>query len=603
MGAGDKRDRMDQRGGGGGMKKLLGVCLFVLSASSASAQAPFKVNGLTSTALITAPFADIVNGYKQNGAQILYQGTAASNPSLVVGLLAGAALNMTTSQFNTAVGYTALQSAGVSAFEDTAIGDSSCQKMTTGSYNTCIGQHAAGRETTASVSVWVGNDSGRNSVGAGGSVFVGRDAGRNGGAVSASTLNVGLGGEAMYGNAGSFTIGGTATAGDVVSLTFTSAQLAGSPVTIAYTVVGGDTTLTIATGLRNAIAANANLSNTAAANVLTYTNGLLPTKANVVGLDFAGSSITGLQIVVTSNVTGAATETVAIGAGYIGKQNVAVGAFSMIGPALGAATDNVAVGFSTLQQITSGNSNVAIGSNAGAANTSGTLNVFMGYLAGYSATTAQENTLIGNIAGFALTTGGYNVFIGSGAGSTTTVSTYDVGIGAGALKLLTSGTGSTAVGFNALSTVSTNGSNTAVGNNAGSLLTGGQNTAIGSFAFGLGAAGNNNTALGYNAGLNVSGGVNTIIGASVGSTTLTTGSGNILIGVASTADTPTAATSNYFAIQGNGATPIITSSNIGVAPVTTLYGTVTLNTLTAGTSASFACFTAAGLLISKATAC
>lgn len=54
-------------------------------------------------------------------------------------------------------------------------------------------------------------------------------------------------------------IGGTATNGDQIALVITSAAILGSPVTITFTLGGGDTLVTAAVGLVNAINANGGL--------------------------------------------------------------------------------------------------------------------------------------------------------------------------------------------------------------------------------------------------------------------------------------------------------------------------------------------------------
>ena len=122
---------------------------------------------------------------------------------------------------------------------------------------------------------------------------------------------------------------------------------------------------------------------------------------------------------------------------------------------------------------------------------------------------------------------------------------------------------------------------------------------------GTGITGSGNTALGYQAGLLLQGAAanNLILGPNVGSTVLQTGSGNILIGVSANTGVATASTSNFFEIGGNGTTPIMSATGINSTPALTLYGTVTLATLSTGTPATYACFTSGGQIISSATAC
>lgn len=95
-------------------------------------------------------------------------------------------------------------------------------------------------------------------------------------------------------------IGGTVTTGDVVNLTATAVGLNGGVgVTASYTVQMGDTTTLIATGLRNAVNANATLS---AAGITAQT------VFGATGLGLVPA--TNLFPVWTFSVTGAGTETV-----------------------------------------------------------------------------------------------------------------------------------------------------------------------------------------------------------------------------------------------------------------------------------------------------
>jgi RHS repeat-associated protein len=105
------------------------------------------------------------------------------------------------------------------------------------------------------------------------------------------------------------TIGGTVTAGNVLTITVFDAGLSGGSKVINYTVLAGATLTTIATGIRNAINADAALAAvgvtaTSSAAVVT----LLSTSVNVTSY--------------TSSVSGGATETLTLGAntwGYLTK--------------------------------------------------------------------------------------------------------------------------------------------------------------------------------------------------------------------------------------------------------------------------------------------
>lgn len=95
------------------------------------------------------------------------------------------------------------------------------------------------------------------------------------------------------------TIGGSATNGDIVSLTFTGTSIVGSPITVSHTSAS-DSPTTIATALAAAINASAVLavaSATSSGPVITF---------------FSPEVIAAVDMAITSNVTGAATETVII---------------------------------------------------------------------------------------------------------------------------------------------------------------------------------------------------------------------------------------------------------------------------------------------------
>jgi hypothetical protein len=185
------------------------------------------------------------------------------------------------------------------------------------------------------------------------------------------------------------------------------------------------------------------------------------------------------------------------------------------------ASGTVAVGFGTLDNLTSGASNTAIGYQSAQTLTTGASNVSIGYQAmGNSNNASQKNVIIGKSAF-------YNgqvdeaVFIGFNAGGDATTETGAngaVGIGKSVLNNLTSaqrmtaigyqallsedaGSYQTAVGYQALSQVNNdNGHNTALGQRAGyNLTTGYSNTLIGSSANASGSGGINQTVIGASA--------------------------------------------------------------------------------------------------------
>jgi RHS repeat-associated protein len=104
------------------------------------------------------------------------------------------------------------------------------------------------------------------------------------------------------------TIGGTVHTGDVVSATTTNSKLANGTETVSYTVPGGATTTSIATGLTSAINADTNLSAigvgaTSSSNVVSITTDTSYTTSHSAG----------------------ATETVTLGTDYRGNVTATVG--------------------------------------------------------------------------------------------------------------------------------------------------------------------------------------------------------------------------------------------------------------------------------------
>ena len=138
---------------------------------------------------------------------------------------------------------------------------------------------------------------------------------------------------------------------------------------------------------------------------------------------------------------------------------------------------NTAVGYNSLNTVTTGDSNIAFGYNALANNTTGYSNLAVGYQALYDCTTAVINAAVG-----------YNAL----ANDTTGRNNY--AFGHSALINLTTGERNVAMGGNALGQVTTGEDNTAIGNYAGYIIT----------------TGNNNTSLGYYASPSANNSINQV---------------------------------------------------------------------------------------------
>jgi hypothetical protein len=218
-----------------------------------------------------------------------------------------------------------------------------------------------------------------------------------------------------------------------------------------------------------------------------------------------------------------------------GDRNTLVG--YLAGTALTTGQYNVAIGYESLENEDTGSRAVAIGYQAlYSQNYNGSAyNVAIGFQAGYAVTTGIRNTLIGGLAGDALTTGTDNVAIGYGALSTEDGNGFNTAIGTSALQTLNAGADAynVAVGYHAGVLMTTGIQNTIIGGLAGdALTTGTRNIAIGFGALSAEDSYGKNVAIGAGA-LNVqdagADAYNVAIGDSAGGA-ITTGIFNNLIG-------------------------------------------------------------------------
>jgi trimeric autotransporter adhesin len=167
------------------------------------------------------------------------------------------------------------------------------------------------------------------------------------------------------------------------------------------------------------------------------------------------------------------------------------GNFTMGGPLFSDGSSNTALGYGTLNKVTTGYRNTALGNSALASNTTGINNVGIG-----------PYTLEFNISG------SHNIGIGDNSLNANTIGSGNVSIGIGSLELNTDGINNVSLGLRTMEENIHGGENVAIGKLALSENTdGSSNTALGSSALGN-STGNNNTALGYNSGLNLTTGQN-----------------------------------------------------------------------------------------------
>ena len=223
--------------------------------------------------------------------------------------------------------------------------------------------------------------------------------------------------------------------------------------------------------------------------------------------------------------------------------------------------NNISIGPGNLTENTTGQSNIAIGDGTLKSNTTGTSNTALGTSLGAN-TTGSDNTALGDDSLIANTTGSNNVAVGVDALTAATTASWNIAIGKNAYQKGTDGS-NTIIGGDAMSQ-GTGANNVALGTNASFYGTGNGNvsigansnykttnlttftnsTAIGFSAYGSGA---NSVALGY--GANATNNDSIAIGDQVSST----GESAIAIGsYASSNGTTTASASAAIAI-GDGA--------------------------------------------------
>lgn len=254
----------------------------------------------------------------------------------------------------------------------------------------------------------------------------------------------------------------------------------------------------------------------------------------------------------------------AIYSGFAGSRCVGMGQLALDNNSTG--NDNTGIGYNALGTVTSSSGNVAVGSgalalltgsgdghtalgcdalaNAGSSSFSCTA---VGRDACNAVTTADDCIGIGRDALLVCTEGDDNVGVGRRAlgGVITsgrncafghdclavTTSGFLAGFGYFALTLNSTGTQNSAFGYRTLASNTTGSDNSAFGYNVlDDLETGSGNTGLGSSVLGN-ATGSSNTCAGASSGSSITtGAANTCYGRLSGGVTLTTGSGNVLLG-------------------------------------------------------------------------
>ena len=291
-----------------------------------------------------------------------------------------------------------------------------------------------------------------------------------------------------------------------------------------------------------------------------------PQANTVLGIDAGNSLTTGANNTLIGNLAGG---------NFTGGTAVFVGPLAGEGTGTSNSTGNVAMGWSALRAIQTGNNNVAIGfqsgrsignaassntmlgalagysntgsntvmigGNAGYTNTSSGL-VNVGYDAGYSNTSGANNTNLGFEAGYTNTTGASRVMLGYEAGRNNTGSN-NVFLGKATGKGAGSGSQTIAIGQGVMETGSAASNSVFIGNYMAANTTAGANSTVAIGTNCLSAAGysaENNTVVGHQSGNNLSSGDNNTLMGSLAGDSVTTGSNLTVIGYDADASSATA---------------------------------------------------------------
>jgi hypothetical protein len=227
---------------------------------------------------------------------------------------------------------------------------------------------------------------------------------------------------------------------------------------------------------------------------------------------------------------------------YGGGDTLTTSSLNLIAPVVGGAYSQYMLNGNNALWGDAINHNLAVGltqfpavvsQTGGGAN--GTRNTVVGDRAGFGNTTGNNNTFIGYYAGDVVTTGYDNTFVGSLSGSGGIVTGHN----------------NACNGYNSCSALTSGNFNTADGSGAGAAISSGQYvTAYGFNAGNAEASNGNGSFFGANSCKNATGGLNGCFGYGIGNT-LTTGTGNLLLGSANgvnTVDVPAAGTNYYLNI-------------------------------------------------------
>lgn len=413
--------------------------------------------------------------------------------------LGGNALNgLTSGVAHVAIGYQCMQSGAVSgAYTNVAIGRECLKTVSSGITNTALGYQALNSLTTGQDNFAVGYQAGSAYTGAEKSNIVLNSPGVVG---ESNVLRIGtatgtsdryLNKSFIHGIYGITAVGTTSSipvidsSGQLATGTPNSTTLSLSTDSTSTTanLFTGNAVKTVTIGSTNTTSTTTLNSGTGGVQVGTFLG--LPATSSTAG-QIKLNGVRYLHGYQTSNIflgtnsgnftlTAASQENVAAGYNTMvnatsGAYNTAIGAYSMGNAAVAGNGYNVGVGHGSLYNLTSGLYNVGVGPNALYTLSSGSGCIGIGREALYSASTATNSSMaIGYLSGRTIT-GDDNIMIGRSAAETSiTTGTKNVGLGNYAFYNggLTSGTYNIGIGYGGAQNLTTTDSHNICINNTG----------------------------------------------------------------------------------------------------------------------------------------
>jgi len=250
---------------------------------------------------------------------------------------------------------------------------------------------------------------------------------------------------------------------------------AGSFTTLTSTTVNATTVDTTNIEVTNLKAKDG----TAAGSIADATGVVTLSSSVLTTTDINGGSIDGVSLGASTAITALTVDgLIKLDGNLDANNNVALGDTAL--DSLTTGINNTAVGSGALTATTAGARNVAVGFETLYSNTTGANNIAQGYRALYSNTTGSLNIAQGYDALYSNTAGFSNIAVGTDALRANTIGFRNVAIGDEALYSNTTGNSNIAQGYRALYANITGAQNTALGRNAGDVITtGSDNTIIG----------------------------------------------------------------------------------------------------------------------------